>query len=108
MANLRKNFAKNLVKNRRKCGYSQAKLAELVNVSTHHIAMIELTRNFPASELIERIAEALQIEIYELFIDENRNKEDSLKKNLELEQLRKEIRSDMQELLAEFLKDKRK
>ena len=108
MANLRKNFAKNLVKNRRKCGYSQAKLAELVNVSTHHIAMIELTRNFPASELIERIAEALQIEICELFIDENRNKEDSLKKNLELEQLRKEIRSDMQELLAEFLKDKRK
>ena len=94
---LRKTFAKNLVKNRQKCSFSQAKLAEIVNVSNHHIAMIELTRNFPSPELIERIANALQVEAYELFIDETK----SQKK--EFEQLRNEIREDMKKLLAENL-----
>jgi DNA-binding XRE family transcriptional regulator len=47
MSQPRDIFAKNLKKNRRKCGFSQAKLADKVNVSTHHIAMIELARNFP-------------------------------------------------------------
>jgi transcriptional regulator with XRE-family HTH domain len=68
MAGLREIFANNLKEKRKKCGFSQAKLAELANVSTHHVAMIELARNFPTSELIERLAGALGIEIYELFV----------------------------------------
>ena len=101
MASLRKIFAQNLVKNRHQCGFSQAKLAEIVGVSTHHIAMIELTRNFPAPELIERIAKSLHVEIYELFIDGPHSKKK------ELEDLRDEIRSDMQQLLSDFLKKKK-
>ena len=69
MANLREIFAHNLKKNRRNCGLSQAKLAEIVNVSTHHIATIETARNYPTMDLVERLANALNIEIYELFID---------------------------------------
>ena len=68
MTNLKEIFAYNLKKNRQICGLSQAKLAEKVNVSTHHIAMIEIGRNYPAMELVERIANVLDIEIYELFI----------------------------------------
>ena len=69
MTNLREIIASNLKKNRQNCGLSQAKLAEKVNVSTHHIAMIEIARNYPALELVERIAAALDIDIYKLFID---------------------------------------
>jgi ribosome-binding protein aMBF1 (putative translation factor) len=69
MANLREIFAHNLKKKRRDCGFSQAKLAEMVNVSTHHIATIETARNYPTLDLVERMAKALNIEIYELFID---------------------------------------
>jgi len=69
MTNVREIFAHNLKKNRQNCGLSQAKLAEKVNVSTHHIAMIETARSYPALELVERIATVLDIEIYELFID---------------------------------------
>ena len=69
MANLRDIFVKNLKENRKKCGLSQEKLAEKVDVSTHHIAMIELSRNFPAIDLIERLAGALGVEVYELFVD---------------------------------------
>jgi transcriptional regulator with XRE-family HTH domain len=68
MTNLREIFAYNLKKNRQNNGLSQAKLAEKVNVSTHHIAMIEIGRNYPAMELVERIANVLNIEIHELFI----------------------------------------
>ena len=69
MAKLREILAHNLKKNRKKCGFSQAKLAEKVDVSTHHIAMIEICRDYPNLELVERIANAMEIEIYELFID---------------------------------------
>jgi transcriptional regulator with XRE-family HTH domain len=69
MASLRDIFVKNLKQTRKKCGLSQEKLAEKANVSTHHIAMIELSRNFPAIDLVERLAEALDVEVYELFVD---------------------------------------
>ena len=68
MTNLRDTFARNLKANRQKCGFTQAQLAEKVGVSTHHIAMIEIARHYPTLELVERIANTLGIEIYELFI----------------------------------------
>jgi len=68
MAYVREIFAENLKKNRRKCGYTQEKLAEKAEVSTHYISMIEMARNFPKSEIIERLANALNIEVHELFV----------------------------------------
>jgi len=68
MASLREIFAHNLKKHRKICRLSQEKLAEMVNVSTHHIAMMEISRSYPAMELVERIAGVLNIEIHELFL----------------------------------------
>lgn len=67
MTGIRETFANNLKQIRRKNGLSQAELAEKVNVSTHHIAMIETGRNFPKTGLIERITDVLNIQYYELF-----------------------------------------
>jgi DNA-binding XRE family transcriptional regulator len=89
-------FVQNLRKHRRKCGLTQAQLAERVNVSTHHIGMIELSRNNPTLELVERIAEALKIKTYELFLDPHSPKE-------EFNRLRLEIKEDMRQLLDETL-----
>jgi transcriptional regulator with XRE-family HTH domain len=69
MAKLRDIFVRNLKKTRKKCGLSQEKLAEKADVSTHHIAMIELSRNFPTIDLVERLAAALNVDVYELFMD---------------------------------------
>jgi transcriptional regulator with XRE-family HTH domain len=74
--NVKELFAKNLRENRRKCGFSQEKLAEEANVSTHYVAMIEIARNFPKSEVIERLARALGIEIHVLFTGDNGQKAD--------------------------------
>jgi transcriptional regulator with XRE-family HTH domain len=55
------------LKEKRKCrGFSQAKLAKTVGVSTHHIAMMEIARNYGALDLVERIAGALDVEIHEM------------------------------------------
>jgi transcriptional regulator with XRE-family HTH domain len=89
-------FVQNLRKHRRKSGLTQAQLAEKVNVSTHHIGMIELSRNNPTLELVERIAKALNIKTYELFID-------PFSLNEEFERLRLEIKEDMRQLLKETL-----
>ncbi|MDR1803484.1 MAG: helix-turn-helix domain-containing protein [Treponema sp.] len=96
MARLQDIFVKNLKKYRRKSGFTQAQLAEKVNVSTHHIGMIELSRNYPTLELVERIANALNIEIHELFLD-------PLSPNTKFERLRQEIKNGTRQLLNEFL-----
>ena len=46
---------------------SQAKLAEIANIAPGYIAMIELEKNFPSDEVLERIAHALKIDPTELF-----------------------------------------
>ena len=90
-------FVQNLRKHRRKCGLTQAQLAEKVNVSTHHIGMIELSRNNPTLELVERIANALDLKTYELFIDP------LSPNNVEFEKLRQDIKSDIRQMFDEVL-----
>ena len=68
MANLRDILANNLKENRKKCGLSQAKLSKKANISPQYVAMIEISRKFPTPEILERIAEALNIEAHELFL----------------------------------------
>ncbi|AEF85109.1 DNA-binding protein [Treponema primitia ZAS-2] len=94
MARLREIFANNLKENRKKCGFSQEKLAEMAEVSTHYIAMIELARNFPTSEIIERLAAVLDIEIYELFVVSHSPKE-------ELEKLRRTLVTEIRQMVEE-------
>jgi transcriptional regulator with XRE-family HTH domain len=67
MTSLRDILANNLKKYRRELGISQAKLAEKAEISTQYIAMIELSRQFPTPEVLDRIAAALGIEAYQLF-----------------------------------------
>jgi transcriptional regulator with XRE-family HTH domain len=98
MANLRDILAKNLKENRRKCGVSQAKLAERAEVSTQYIAMIELSRQFPTPEVLDRIAAALGIEAYELFAvpptPENA-----------MERLHRDIIKEIREVIVEVLEN---
>ena len=93
MTGLREIFAYNLKEKRRKRGFTQAELAEKVNVSTHHIGMLEIARNFPTLELVERIAGALDIEFYELFVN-------PLSPHEELERLYQTVAGDIERVVA--------
>ena len=87
-------FIKNLKEYRKKCGLTQEQLAEKVNVTPHYIGMIEMGRNFPATDLIERIAKALNVEMYELFVE-------SISPAKELEKLRNNIMLEIKKTITE-------
>jgi transcriptional regulator with XRE-family HTH domain len=67
MTNLKQVLALNIKQNRCRLGLTQAKLAEKADASTQYIAMIELGRKFPSTEMLERLAVALEIDNLDLF-----------------------------------------
>ena len=67
MTELRKILGANMKAYRMELGYSQAKLAEIVNTATNYIAQIENGKRFPTDTMLEKIACALQKRAYELF-----------------------------------------
>ena len=60
----------NIKRIRREAGLSQIKLAELSDLSTSFIAEIEGGKKFPSSASIEKIAQALSLRPYQLFLDD--------------------------------------
>jgi transcriptional regulator with XRE-family HTH domain len=60
-------LAANLKKNRHKKGLTQEKLSEQADMSLQYLAMLELARKFPSGEMLERLADALDIEPHQLF-----------------------------------------
>ena len=98
MDNIRETFAKNLRENRRKCGFTQAVLAEKADVSTHYIALIELARNLPKVEVIERIAKALDIEVFELFLVPNCQ-------ILEMKKMQQAIINDLKDIVKDSVEE---
>ena len=98
MTSIRDILASNLKENRKKCGITQSKLAEKAGVSTQYIAMIELSRQFPTPEVLERIAAALDIEAYHLFAVPP-SPESSM------ERLHKDIIREIREVIVEVLEN---
>jgi len=98
MTTIRETFAKNLRESRRKCGFTQAQLAEKAGVSTHYIALIELARNIPKVETIELLAKAMNVEIYELFIV-------PLSPAMELKKLNEAIIADLKDVVKESVEE---
>ena len=68
---LRDVFVQNLRKYRKYREISQMTLAELCGTSTSYIGQIEIGNRFPSLELIEKIANALQIRPHLLFFTES-------------------------------------
>ncbi len=80
---------KRVQKYRKQIALTQEALAELIGIDTISLSKIETGRNYPTSENITKLANALGVEIYELFVD------DAIKSN---EQLLKEIMSDIDKI----------
>jgi transcriptional regulator with XRE-family HTH domain len=70
MTQIRDVLAENLKKHRQARGWSQAVLAEKTKTSTHYIGMLETMNKFPSSEMIQKLAAALDIDPTELFSKE--------------------------------------
>jgi transcriptional regulator with XRE-family HTH domain len=65
-----KVFVFNMKKYRKKRQISQMRLAEMLNTSTSYIGEIEINSRVPSMDMVERIAKALNIEPFRLFVDD--------------------------------------
>lgn len=52
---------------RKMCKITQEKLAEIIGVDNGYISKLEVGQNFPSISTLEKIANALNVELYELF-----------------------------------------
>ncbi|MCL2609754.1 MAG: helix-turn-helix domain-containing protein [Treponema sp.] len=66
---LRAVFGKNVKFYRSRRSWSQADLAEYANISTNFIGDIERGKKWPHPDTLTRLAEALDIKVFELFIE---------------------------------------
>jgi len=64
---IREILALNLKENRQKCGLTQEKLAEKAGISANYLSMVEISKKFPTPEMLDRLANALNIETFQLF-----------------------------------------
>lgn len=69
--NIIKTFSSNLKKYRKKRGLSQEAFAEKAGLHRTYISSIESGRRSISLENIQKIADALEIETYLLFIDQS-------------------------------------
>jgi len=98
MIDIKEIFAENLRKIRREKGLTQEKLAEKANMSLQYLALLEIGRKFPSGEMLERLANALDIETYELLAV-------APSANNELELLRNDIIREVKTLNESFAKN---
>jgi transcriptional regulator with XRE-family HTH domain len=68
----RQIYIRNLRKIRRGVGLSQMKLAERCETSTNYIGCIEAGLKFPSIEMIDKIARALHLPVYQFFLENQR------------------------------------
>ena len=68
---LKKVFSEN-IKKFRSGKYTQETLAEKIGVSAQNINNVEGMRRFPRTENLVKIADALEVEVYQLFIPQDK------------------------------------
>lgn len=71
--NIIKVFGNNLKKRRLEMGLSQEKFAEKCGLHRTYISSIECYRRSISLDNIQKIADALEIETYELFLEDERD-----------------------------------
>lgn len=69
MTGLQKTFIQNLRQERDRAGLTQEKVAEKAGIAHKYYNGIELGYRLPSFETIERLAKALRISAYRLFLD---------------------------------------
>lgn len=96
--NIKKEFGEKIKKIRKKRNLTQEQLAEIIEISPRNLSGIEIGQNFIKSETLEKILNALDVSLEELFsseyFEENNVLLNEIQKNI------KKIQGNRQKLLA--------
>ena len=96
-ADLRQILSKNIKLLRNQRSLSQIELAEKADISIPFLSNIERGNKWPYPDTLTKLAEALGVEVYSLFIIDRSPKE-------EMEQLKKEIVCEIKETVSNAVK----
>jgi len=94
-------LACNMKRLREALGLSQMSLAERVGCSTTLIGNIETLKRFPSAENLDRIAAALEVPVYELFMKDSPAIERAVSKFEVRERLEQKVLKAIEEALDE-------
>ena len=72
MKNIRDVLKENIKFYRNEAGLTQAQLAEKCGVGTNHIGKMEIASKDPSLIMLEKLSYALDIDVFELFIDRDK------------------------------------
>lgn len=100
MTDYQENFIRNMKFYRKKAGFSQAKLAELCDVSNGTIGNIECGFTKPSFDLIFMIAEAVQVRPEDLFKTEHTEEDFTTS---QLERVSEKVNSAVQDAVAKAI-----
>ena len=100
---LRKRLSANLKKQRKNKNWSQFELAEKAEISEQTVNSIESHRLWPSDKTLVKIAGALKIDIYKLFLpDENCIEIESEKKDIICNSIKENIIKLIEETILEY------
>ena len=106
---LRKILSQNIKKYRQRKGWTQAKLAEEMGISTNYLSDIETKRGWVSPLSLVNMANALDIDVFELFQPEKTVPIDVLKTaNKYLEDFSSSLRISFEKALKDSMKKTRK
>ncbi len=69
--NIKQQLGEKIKRIRKKKGLTQEKLAEIIDISSRNLSNIEIGVNFPKTETLEKLLNALEISTEELFANDH-------------------------------------
>ena len=82
MTDFQKKFGARVKELRKRCGLTQEKLAEKINIGVRSLGKIETGNSFPSCETLEKLIVALQTTNLEIFDFEHLQTEQNLKEHI--------------------------
>ncbi len=79
---LKKLLGNKIKEIRKQNKYTQEMLADLVGIDPKNISKIENGNNYPSAETLTAIASALNVNVYELFVFENKISYEKMKQEI--------------------------
>lgn len=95
-------LATNLKKYRHALGLSQERFAEKLGMGHSMLAAIETQDKFPSSKSLYNISQALNVEVFELFVPEDEKHSKDLN---DVGSLREQLKEDLSELIDSRFQD---
>ena len=101
MTHVQEIFIKNLRYYRNTAGFSQLAFSEKIGLSPNYLNAVENGKNFPSTEVIQKIVDVLNILPYQLFLEDPKssNQADSR----EIQQLANNLKKDLNTCIDTFI-----